>query len=49
MTPDFDSVGSTMADVVSNTAKLSADDRAAMAAYIKAAAAASGRAPPRKN
>ena len=35
-TPDYDSVGSTMADVVENTAKLSAADRAAMARYIAA-------------
>ena len=49
MTPDSDSVGSTMADVVSNTAKLSADDRAAMATYIKLLPPRSGRAPPRKN
>ncbi|HEX7075800.1 MAG TPA: cytochrome c [Hyphomicrobiaceae bacterium] len=34
-TPDYDSVGSSMADVVANTSKLSADDRAAMAAYLK--------------
>jgi mono/diheme cytochrome c family protein len=35
MTPDSDSVGSSMADVVRNTAKLSDADRAAMAAYLK--------------
>ena len=34
-TPDFDSAGGTMADVVANTAKLSADDRRAIAEYIK--------------
>ncbi len=34
-TPDFDSVGGAMADVVKNTAQLSAEDRAAMAAYLK--------------
>ncbi len=33
-TPDFDSVGGSMAAVVRNTAKLSAGDRAAIAAYI---------------
>ncbi|MFM1816643.1 MAG: hypothetical protein RLZ98_3338 [Pseudomonadota bacterium] len=33
--PEFDSVGSTMADVVENTAKLSPADRQAMAAYLK--------------
>lgn len=35
-TPDFDVVGGSMAEVVSNTSKLSADDRAAIAAYLKA-------------
>ncbi len=34
-TPDFDSAGGEMADVVQNTAKLSAEDRDAIAAYIK--------------
>jgi mono/diheme cytochrome c family protein len=46
--PDGDSVGSTMADVVLNTAKLSPQDREAMAAYIKALPARAGKAPPRK-
>ncbi|QDL92140.1 c-type cytochrome [Paroceanicella profunda] len=35
-TPDYDSVGGAMADVVRNTAALPAEDRAALAAYIKA-------------
>ena len=35
-TPDFDSAGGKMADVVSNTGKLTPEDRAAIAAYIKA-------------
>lgn len=35
-TPEFDSVGGAMADVVRNTARLSDEDRAAMAAYLKA-------------
>lgn len=35
-TPDFDTAGGTMADVVLNTAKLSDADRAAIAAYLKA-------------
>lgn len=35
-TPDFDSPGGAMADVVKNTANLTAEDRAAMAAYLKA-------------
>jgi mono/diheme cytochrome c family protein len=47
-TPDSDSVGSTMADVVLNTAKLSPDDRAAMAIYIKSLPARPGKAPPKK-
>lgn len=36
MTPEFDWVGGAMADVVENTAKLTAEDRAAIAAYLKA-------------
>ncbi len=35
-TPDFDSVGSSMADVVDNMSKLPAEDREAIAAYLKA-------------
>lgn len=35
-TPDFDSAGGTMASVVEGTALLSAEDRAAIAAYVKA-------------
>jgi mono/diheme cytochrome c family protein len=34
-TPEGDSVGGAMAQVVKNTAQLSADDRAAIAAYVK--------------
>ena len=34
-TPDYDSAGGTMADVVTNTAQLSGEDRAAIAAYVK--------------
>lgn len=44
-TPDYDSVGSTMADVVTNTAKLSAEDRAAVAAYLKSLPPRSGKRP----
>ena len=33
--PNGDSVGGAMAAVVANTSKLSADDRAAIALYIK--------------
>jgi len=35
-TPDFDSPGGAMADVVKNTANLTAEDRIAIAAYLKA-------------
>ena len=35
-TPDFDSAGGGMVDVIDNTSKLSSEDRAAMAAYLKA-------------
>jgi mono/diheme cytochrome c family protein len=42
-TPSMDSVGSSMADVVLNTGRLSALDRAAMAAYIKALPPRPGR------
>jgi mono/diheme cytochrome c family protein len=48
MTPEADSVGSTMADVVRSTAKLSDPDRAAIAAYIKALPPRAGKAPPRQ-
>ena len=34
-TPDYDSVGSSMADVVKNTSALSKSDRDAMADYLK--------------
>ena len=40
MTPDADFVGGTMAEVVRNTAQLSAPDREAMATYIKSLPAA---------
>jgi mono/diheme cytochrome c family protein len=43
LTPDADSVGSTMADVVANTAKLSKADRNAIAAYLKSLPPLSGR------
>lgn len=35
-TPDYDSVGGAMVEVQANMAKLTADDRAAIAAYLKA-------------
>lgn len=41
-TPDFDSAGGAMAEVIKNTALLAAEDRAAIAAYLKAV-------PPRPN
>jgi mono/diheme cytochrome c family protein len=34
-TPDFDSLGGTMAEVIGNTARLTPEDRAAIAAYLK--------------
>ena len=45
---DNDVVGSTMADVVLNTAKLPAADRAAMAAYLKSLPPRAGKAPAKK-
>ncbi|WP_425070483.1 c-type cytochrome [Sagittula sp. S175] len=39
-TPDYDSVGGHMAEVVDNFSKLSAEDRQAVAAYVKALPAA---------
>jgi mono/diheme cytochrome c family protein len=41
-TPEFDSVGGAMAEVVKTTSRLTAEDRAAIAAYLKAV-------PPRPN
>ena len=41
-TPEFDSVGGGMAEVVKTTARLTPEDRAAIAAYLKAV-------PPRPN
>ncbi len=45
LTPATDSVGSNMADVIKNTAKLSEDDRKAIAEYVKSLPAREG--PPR--
>jgi mono/diheme cytochrome c family protein len=45
MTPDADFVGGNMAEVVRNTAQLSAPDREAMATYIKSLPAAGEAAP----
>lgn len=47
-TPDNDSVGSSMADVIPNTSKLSAEDRKAMAAYLKQLPALPGSKPAKK-
>jgi mono/diheme cytochrome c family protein len=43
LNPDADSVGSTMAEVVANIAKLSDADRAAIAAYLKSLPPLPGR------
>jgi mono/diheme cytochrome c family protein len=45
-TPEFDSFGGAMADVQQNTARLPAEDREAIAAYLKAIPAVAGAAPP---
>ncbi|WP_296741614.1 cytochrome c [Mesorhizobium sp.] len=47
-TPDFDSVGGSMVDVQRNMAQLTADDRAAIAAYLKAIPAHPNGYPARK-
>jgi mono/diheme cytochrome c family protein len=47
-TPDGDSVGGAMAAVVRNTSQLSAEDRAAMAAYIKSLPPVEGPKKPEK-
>lgn len=44
-TPDLDSVGGGMAEVVKNTAKLSAEDRNAIAVYLKSLPPRPGKAP----
>ena len=48
MMPSGDFAGSTMADVIRNTSLLSADDRAAMAAYIVTLPPVQGPTPPPK-
>jgi mono/diheme cytochrome c family protein len=48
MNPEGDSVGSNMAPVVRNTAQLSAEDRAAMAVYLKSLAPVEGPKRPAK-
>ncbi|MEI5677615.1 MULTISPECIES: c-type cytochrome [unclassified Mesorhizobium] len=47
-TPDFDSAGGTMAEVQRNMAKLTKEDRAAIAAYLKAIPPHPNGYPPRK-
>ena len=47
-TPEFDSVGSTMADVVKNMAALPKSDRDAMAEYLKSLPAVDGPPKPQK-
>jgi hypothetical protein len=47
-TPDGDSVGGDMTAVVSNTSKLSPDDRTAIATYIKSLPPVVGPKPPAK-
>ena len=47
-TPDGDSVGSAMGDVVKNTSRLSADDRMAIATYIKSLPPVEGPKKPKK-
>ena len=44
-TPDLDSVGSSMAEVVKNTSKLSPGDREAIAVYIKSLPPRPGKGP----
>src|SRR5689334_5066897 len=49
-TPDGDSVGGGMAQVVKNTAQLSAEDRTAIATYVKSLAPVEGpKRPPKKS
>jgi mono/diheme cytochrome c family protein len=45
-TPDGDSAGGSMARVIKNTAQLSAEDRAAMAEYLKSLPPVDGPTPP---
>jgi mono/diheme cytochrome c family protein len=48
LAPDGSGVTGNMAEVVANTSKLSAADRAAIAVYLKALPPREGKAPPRK-
>ena len=47
-TPDGDTVGGSMARVIRNTSRLSADDRTAMATYLKSLPAVDGPVRPKK-
>ena len=46
-TPDYDSVGGSMGHVVENTAKLTPEDRMAIAVYLKSVPAIPGKSPKR--
>ncbi len=48
MTPDADRVGGSMIEVVRDTSQLTAEDRAAIATYIKSLPAVEGLAPPKQ-
>ena len=49
LTPDFDSAGGSMAEVIQNTSRLSDEDRKAIAAYLVTLPAIPGKAPPKKS
>jgi len=49
LTPEFDSAGGSMAEVIQNTARLSDEDRKAIAAYLVTLPAIPGKAPPKKS
>jgi mono/diheme cytochrome c family protein len=48
LTPEGASVGPGMSEVIANTSKLTAEDRAAMADYLKSLPPRPGRPPPKK-
>jgi mono/diheme cytochrome c family protein len=48
LTPEFDSVGGSMAEVIQNTSRLTDADRAAMAEYLVSLPPRAGKAPPKK-
>ena len=47
LTPEFDSAGGSMAEVIQNTGRLSDADRAAMASYLASLPPRPGKAPPK--